>query len=71
MDDFQPMLPDLCNLIVAILQSKCVSPAVDIAKSVSSFNSFLKQILYLKKKSNLFLFRSASFYTTKHHNVHQ
>lgn len=34
MDDFQPMLPDLCNLIVTILQSKCVSPAIDIAKSV-------------------------------------
>lgn len=35
LDDFQPMLPDLCNLIVAILQSKCVAPAVDIAKSVN------------------------------------
>lgn len=34
LDDFKPMLPDLCNLIVAILQSKCVSPAVDIAKTV-------------------------------------
>lgn len=34
LDDFQPMLPDLCNLIVAILQSKCVAPAIDIAKSV-------------------------------------
>lgn len=35
LDDFKPMLPDLCNLIVSILQSKCVSPAVDIAKTVS------------------------------------
>lgn len=35
MDDFKPMLPDLCNLVVAILQSKCVPPAVDIAKIVS------------------------------------
>ena len=29
------MLPDLCNLIVGILNSKCVAPAIDIAKSVS------------------------------------
>lgn len=33
-DDFKPMLPDLCNLVVSILQSKCVSPAIDIAKTV-------------------------------------
>lgn len=35
MDDFEPMLSELCNLIVTILQSKCVSPAIDIAKTVS------------------------------------
>lgn len=34
MNDFRPMLPDLCNLIVSILQSKCAPPAVDIAKTV-------------------------------------
>lgn len=36
LDDFRPMLPDMCNLIVSILQSKCVSPAIDIAKTVRS-----------------------------------
>lgn len=40
LDDFKPMLPDLCNLIVTILQSKCVSPAVDIAKTVSEASHF-------------------------------
>lgn len=41
MDDFQPMLPELCNLIVTILQSKCVAPVIDIAKTVRqrSFHS--------------------------------
>lgn len=42
LDDFKPMLPDLCNLIVAILQSKCVSPAVDIAKTVNHTTLSLK-----------------------------
>lgn len=35
-NDFLPMLPDLCCVIVAILQSKCVPPLVDLAKSVSA-----------------------------------
>lgn len=47
LDDFKPMLPDLCNLIVAILQSKCVSPAVDIAKTVRDNQAFgIQRIIY-------------------------
>lgn len=72
LDDFQPMLPDLCNLIVAILNSKCVAPAIDIAKSVSStkvetstvfqitFSSAIHQIIKFS-----FIHCSAYFYTTK------
>lgn len=33
-DDFKPMLPDMCNLVMSILQSKCVSPAIEISKTV-------------------------------------
>lgn len=33
-DDFKPMLPDVCNLVVSILQSKCIASAIDLAKSV-------------------------------------
>lgn len=35
------MLPDLCFLIISILQSKCVAPAVEISKTVNySQNNF-------------------------------
>ncbi|XP_055715027.1 importin-13, partial [Phlebotomus papatasi] len=33
MNDSKPMLPDLCCLIVSIFQTKCVCPAMDIAKT--------------------------------------
>lgn len=36
MDDMRPMLPDLCQLIVAMLQSACMAPAIDIAKKVAT-----------------------------------
>lgn len=34
LDDGKPILPDLCNLIIAILQFRCVAPAVENAKTV-------------------------------------
>lgn len=47
LNDFRPMLPDLCCLIISILQSKCVPPAIDIAKTVCVF--FFQNIFtYLK-----------------------
>lgn len=36
----RPMLPDLCQLIVTMLQSTCMAPAIDIAKKVSSRKLF-------------------------------
>lgn len=36
LNDFKPMLPDLCCLIIAIFQAKCVPPAIEIAKTVSA-----------------------------------
>lgn len=33
-NDFRPMLPELCRLIVSILQSKCVPPVIEISKTV-------------------------------------
>lgn len=40
-DDIKPILNDICMLIVSIFQNKCVSPAIDIAGSVSLKNNLL------------------------------
>lgn len=72
LDDFQPMLPDLCNLIVAILQSKCVAPAIDIAKSVidCNLNKIHAYSIRTLKMCSAFPF-SAYFYITKRRHVHR
>lgn len=59
LDDFKPMLPDLCNLIVTILQSKCVSPAVDIAKTVCA--PFEHSSSFSRKTSHFLLFPGDNF----------
>lgn len=43
MDDIKPILNDLCLLIISIFQNKCVSPAIDIAGSVSELRAELKE----------------------------